>query len=147
MAVVRWTHAPTVAEPAMPIIHESLTNPDAHVAEEDLLMPAIMALYKAKEAGYPKITGLVLVNALERLNAMSAADRAVPEGDRLNAFQRRVVNLIKNTLVAQGYARQHGDGTPAQITVALTPKGERALEALEALEVEIDQLAMAVFLL
>jgi hypothetical protein len=35
----------------------------------------------------------------------------------------------------------------AREAVAMLPKGERALEALEALEVEIDQLAMAVFLL
>lgn len=114
----------------MTLIKDSLTNSAASVPEEDLLAPALLALYKAKEAGSP-VTALGLVAQLQRLNAMSDADRKVAEGDRLNQFQRRVVNLVHNTLIREGYVRtpagQAAQHASLTTPLGLTPRGERRL--------------------
>ena len=112
----------------MPLIHENLTNPEAEVAEEDLLAPALLALFKARE-NLTAVNATVLGVQLERLNAMSAADRLVAEGDRMNQFQRRVLNLVKKTLIAEKYARVlNPDARKAdQKELTITPKGERYL--------------------
>jgi hypothetical protein len=78
------------------LLNPSLTDPSAPVREEHLKFPTLLVLAKAQQAKLSGLTSNELVQALESITTMSAADREVTPGDRVSRFRRQALNLISH---------------------------------------------------
>lgn len=106
----------------------SLTDSSVPVREEDLKLPTLMVLAKAKQAKINGLTGGDLVSALESITVMADADREVTPGDRVSRFRRQALNLLSHgTLQREGLISARQSQKDRHQRFHITSKGRAAL--------------------
>lgn len=116
----------------MLFIQPSMLDSNARVQEADLLMPALLMLAKAKQAGMESgITCVQLADALESVSVLSPGDIRPAKSQRITHFRRQVYDMMLNgTLEKEGWVtrpRSPAPADPMQRLFSISSKGSAHL--------------------